>query len=158
MPLTSKPSNYNLRSESTRQATSTEQRVTVDRQPSAAEAAQVPAPVSRQPPVVPAVEVECQPMAGVFIIESFKGNGTQDINQYLKRYEQYVACTGVKPDQALSVLVWNLDDVARFWYDALTTVPTTLNELTVLLKQKFTREQSLDQLSILRSTREGRIP
>ena len=131
MPLTSRPSNYNLRSLNN---------------PIGEEAAPVdpPAPVEEEVNVQGVVdpvihgEVSQKIMAAhVFKLETFSGNGKQKVQTYLKRFDQYKACVGLDDAQALAALAWHLDGNARLWFDQLDPVPDTLDKLKDALTNKY---------------------
>ena len=83
-------------------------------------------------------------MASVFKLDNFKGDGTQRVESYLKRFDQYRMCTGINDDQALATLAWHLDGNARLWFDQLAPEPTTLNDLKVAMNNKFKRPMEIN--------------
>ena len=138
MPLSSQPSNYNLRSQGQVE----------------------PANPVVQPPVEPAnpvVQVEEEPAdpeinqvveeqavggifnmaSNVFRLETFKGDGSQNIETYLKRFDQYKLCTGLNDAQALAALSWHLEGNARLWFEHLNPVPDTVEKLKTDLTTKY---------------------
>ena len=52
-------------------------------------------------------------MSSVFRLENFRGDGSQSVESYLRRFDQYRACTGINDDQSLATLAWHLDGTAR---------------------------------------------
>ena len=45
---------------------------------------------------------------GTFKLEKFSGDGTQDIESYLKLFEQWQICTNANDEQSLAALWWHL--------------------------------------------------
>ena len=130
MPLSSRPSNYNLRSHG--EATA------VDAAPVVNENEE------EQAEIVEEELVSSNMASNVFRLETFKGDGTQKIDTYLKRFDQYKACTGLNDTQALAALSWHLDGNARLWYEQLDTVPDTLEKLRTDLTNKYTQTKVVD--------------
>ena len=46
-------------------------------------------------------------------LEQFKGDSSQKIESYLRRFDQYKMCTGINDQQVLATLTWHLGRVAR---------------------------------------------
>ena len=128
MPLTSRPLNYNLRS--------------LGEAPVVEPEAEVIIPIVEKN----IIEHNFEPniMAIVFKLDNFKGDGTQTVESYLKRFDQYRMCTGINDDQALATLAWHLDGNARLWLDQLAPEPTTLNDLKVAMNNKFKRPMEIN--------------
>lgn len=80
----------------------------------------------------------------VFRLESFKGDGTQNVQKYLKRFDQYKTCTGLNDEQAFATLAWHLDGTARLWFEHLTTQPGSLAELKTALGNKFKETEEMN--------------
>ena len=127
MPITSRPSNYNLRSQG--------------EAPGILEPVQIPEPVQVNnldnqgfPPILR------NNMAGVFRLENFKGDGSQKVESYLKRFDQFRTCTGLNNEQALATLAWHLEGTARLWFEHLNPEPRTVEELKAAMVVKFARE------------------
>lgn len=135
MPLSSRPSNYNLRPLNNSQATEQNQQPQV-----VAEPAQV-----EQPPLEVRVANKELTMANnVFRLENFKGDGTQDIDSYFKRFTQYQKCTGINDDQALATLAWHLEGNARLWFEQLAEEPNTLKGLKDAMVAKYKLERPVN--------------
>jgi hypothetical protein len=83
-------------------------------------------------------------MAGVFKLDQFYGNGHQDIVSYLKRFDQFCLCTGLKDDRAMATLAWHLEGNARLWFDNLQTPPTNLDNLKALLTDKYKKSVQIN--------------
>ena len=83
-------------------------------------------------------------MASVFRLENFKGDSSQDIRSFLKRFEQYKGCTGINEEQGLATLAWHLDGTARLWFESLDPQPTTENRLKEALMTKFVIDRPLN--------------
>ena len=45
--------------------------------------------------------------------ENFRGDGSQSVESYLRRFDQYRACTGIDDQKSLATLAWHLDGTAR---------------------------------------------
>ena len=76
-------------------------------------------------------------MATNIRLETFRGDSSEDIDRFLKRFDQYCACMNYKDTQALATLAWHLEGVARLYYENIEPAPTTLKELKSVLIQKF---------------------
>jgi hypothetical protein len=72
-----------------------------------------------------------------FKFESFRRDGAEDIEIYLKRFEQYQTCTGNKDDQAFATLFWYLERHSRLWIVSLVSPPTTFGGLKVGVTEKI---------------------
>ena len=128
MPVTSRPSNYYLRSSSERREVQREEQLEQDYQ----------------------VSVQTNPTSfsnmasGMFRLEQFKGDGSQKIESYLRRFDQYKTCTGINNKQALATLAWHLDGNARLWFEQLNPEPSTLDELKDALQDKFHKDEAIN--------------
>ena len=151
------PANYALRSggpaPALPQPEQQEQQDQQDQQP--AEAIDVEQPIQQQqvePVPIQQLEEEPAPIQqdqfnmahGTFKLELFNGDGAQDIESYVKRFEQWQKCTNTNDEQALAALRWHLAGQARSWFEKLQTPPTTIAELKTALTNKFKREKSVD--------------
>lgn len=141
MPITSRPSNYNLRSNC--EAPGIEQQGGGDpeRNP---EPDQLPEPAQVTVNNLGHLPPLNQNMAGVFRLENFKGDGSQKIESYLKRFDQFTTCTGLNENQALATLAWHLEGTARLWFEQLQPEPTSINELKEAMVAKFKREKVIN--------------
>lgn len=92
--------------------------------------------------VVPVVQVTN--MATSLRMETFSGEMGVDIEQYLKRFEQYCQCLNLKDEQALAQLAWHLTGMAQLYYNSLAVPPTELKTLKDLLKEKFKLEKPVN--------------
>ena len=79
-----------------------------------------------------------------FKLELFQGDGTMNVDSYIKRFEQWQKCTKTNDEQALSALGWHLAGQARCWFESLETPPETLDALKTALIAKFKREKTVD--------------
>ena len=138
------PANYALRSGGPAPALpQPEQQDQQDQQP--AEAIDVEQPIQQQEEEPVPIQQQDQNMAhGTFKLELFNGDGAQDIESYIKRFEQWQKCTNTNDEQALAALGWHLAGQARSWFEKLQTPPTTIAELKTALTNKFKREKSVD--------------
>ena len=122
MPLSSKPSNYNLRSG----------------EPGPSQAVETSTTTSSVSFSVPAPSLN---MAGMFHLDSFRGDSTQDVERYVKRFEEYCQATGLKEKQAIATLAWHLTGLARLWYESLPVRPESLDRFKELLIEKFKKSK-----------------
>ena len=81
---------------------------------------------------------------GLFKLETFSGDGTQDIESYLKRFDQWQKCTNTNDEQSLAALGWHLSSQARSWFESMDSAPTSLDDLKNKLKNKYKREKIVD--------------
>ena len=132
MPLSSRPSNYDLRSLNNRIPTEVQQQQQIEEDP------------AQEEQQIPEVSVAKMATNSVFRLENFKGDGTQDIDSYLKRFSQYQKCTGINDEQALATLAWHLEGNARLWFEQLATEPDTLNGLKDAIIAKYKLEKPVN--------------
>lgn len=153
MPLTAKPSNYNLRSQDDQEANQPGEQAQDSQVQEQVEQDEVQNPEAHpNPPPAPIqVELETQNiysvqrnMASVFRLENFKGDGTQKVDSYLKRFDQFITCTGLSDEQAKATLAWHLEGSARLWFEQLDPEPTTVNGLKDLMKDKFKKDRHIN--------------
>lgn len=115
MPLTTRPSNYNLRSGNEAPGHQASEDPVEDLQQQ--NVVQLPPNVGQENPEPAQVNSSNisinSNMASVFRLENFKGDGSQDIKSYLKRFDQYKGCTGINKTQGLATLAWHLEGTAR---------------------------------------------
>ena len=145
MVLTSRPSNYNLRSVPETNQQQSEQPQQQNNQEEQVNLHQVQQQETRRN------------MSGVFKLDYFHGNGSQDIISYLKRFDQFCLCTGLKNEQAMATLAWHLEGNARLWFENLEEPPTNLDTLKTLLKTKYKKsvQVNLDVYSMRQSPHES---
>ena len=79
-----------------------------------------------------------------FKLELFQGDGTMNIDSYIKRFEQWQKCTKTSDEQALSALGWHLAGKARCWFEPLESLPETLGALKTVLIVKLKIEKTAD--------------
>lgn len=58
------------------------------------------------------------------------------MDSYLKRFDQFITCTGLPDEQAKATLAWHLEGSAWLWYEQLDPEPTTVNGLKDLINSK----------------------
>ncbi|KAL4222614.1 hypothetical protein ACF0H5_018655 [Mactra antiquata] len=90
-------------------------------------------------------------------LEHFKGEYGEDVEKFLRRFDEYCTCMNFKNSQALGQLAWHLDGVARLYYESLTPVPDTLQCLKELLLAKYKTDTpiSLNIFSMKQETNEN---
>lgn len=79
--------------------------------------------------------------SGHLRLDSLKGERNEDIEQFLKRFDQYVACLNLRGSQALAVLSWHLDGMARLYVNSQGNQPLTVEELKQMLLARFRQER-----------------
>ena len=146
MPFQSKPSNYNLRSLGENSASGEDP---VPEKIGENPGAQVPANGDILNNTVVNVTTS------VFRLESFKGDGTQNVEKYLKRFDQYKTCTGLNDEQAFATLAWHLDGTARLWFEHLPTQPNSLADLKTALETKFKETEEMNMQVYTLKQKEG---
>ncbi|XP_045167858.1 uncharacterized protein LOC123531142 [Mercenaria mercenaria] len=77
-------------------------------------------------------------------MEYFNGENGEDIEKFLKRFDQYCTCTNIKDDQAVAQLAWHLGGFARLYDESQSPAPTTLDQLKTLLTNKFKLENPVN--------------
>ena len=82
--------------------------------------------------------------SGVFRLENFKGDGSQKVESYLKRFDQFKVCTGITDEQGLATLAWHLEGNARLWFEHLDPEPQTLGALRDLMLTKFKKPKQIN--------------
>ena len=83
-------------------------------------------------------------MADALRLDSFKGEGSQDVEKFLRRFDQYCTCLNIKDEQVLAQLSWHLDGIARLYLESQDPAPSTADELKTLLRQKFKRAKQVN--------------
>ena len=83
-------------------------------------------------------------MSSVFRLENFRGDGSQSVESYLRRFDQYRACTGINDDQSLATLAWHLDGTARLWFENLQPQPDSVDALKAAMRAKFKKEKRVN--------------
>ena len=83
-------------------------------------------------------------MSSVFRLENFRGDGSQSVESYLRRFDQYRACTGINDDQSLATLAWHLDGTARVWFENLEPQPDSVDALKAAMRAKFKKEKRVN--------------
>ena len=79
-------------------------------------------------------------MAGAFKLDMFRGDGTDKVEDFLKRFEQYVNIVQIKKEQQLDVLLYHLEGRARWYLDTVSPQPKTVDEAKVALTTKFKQD------------------
>ena len=82
-------------------------------------------------------------MAASLRLETFSGDANQDIDQFLRRFDQYCMRLNIKNEQALTQLSWHLDGMARLDIESLPSMPTTVNGLKTVLLEKLKKKKKL---------------
>ena len=83
-------------------------------------------------------------MSSLFRLENFRGDGSQSVESYLRRFVQYRACTGINDDQSLATLAWHLDGTARLWFENLEPQPDSVDALKAAMRAKFKKEKRVN--------------
>ena len=98
-------------------------------------------------PVMPVTLIQSSgtfTIAGALRLDSLKGVGSQDVEQFLRRFDQYCTCLNIKDEQALAQPSWHLDGIARLYLESQDPAPSTVDELKTLLRQKFRRAKQVN--------------
>lgn len=82
-------------------------------------------------------------MATGFKLEKFRGDGTDDIEDFLKRFDKYVNVTNVKQEQKSDLLCLHLEGRASWFVDNLNPPPADLAALRKALTDKFVQEKRI---------------
>lgn len=82
-------------------------------------------------------------MANGFKLEKFRGDGTDDIEDFLKRFDRYVNVTNVKQEQKSDLLCLHLEGRASWFVDNLNPPPADLAALRKALTDKFVQEKRI---------------
>ena len=122
MPITSRLSNNNLRSNNEAPAVKQSQADEEQQQPT-----------EQQDGERNSVTTQHKMASGVFRLENFKGDGSQKVESYHKRFDQFKVCTGVTDEQGLATLTWHLDPE-----------PQTLGALRDLMLAKFKKPKQIN--------------
>ena len=72
-----------------------------------------------------------------FRLEKFKGDGTDNVEEYLKKFDKYVKVCNIKDDQQFDVLCLQLEGRAHWYVDSLNPAPKDLKELTTALNKQI---------------------
>lgn len=131
MPLTSRPSNYSLRSTPQPEQQQPEQ---LDRARCGR--------LVEEPSFIPSSTMAAPGTA--LKMDRFSGDGSQDIDRYLNTFDDYIRATSMKDEQAVATLALHLTGLARLWYEGLSTRPANTRELQDLLKAKFKSRQEVN--------------
>ena len=79
----------------------------------------------------------------MFRLEKFSGNGTDNITNFLKKFDRYVNLCNVKPEQQYDLLCLQLEGRAQWYIDSLNQPPADLAALKLVLKNKFAVEKQI---------------
>ena len=78
-----------------------------------------------------------------FRLEKFRGDGTDNVEEYLKKFDRYVKVCNIKEDQQFDLLCLQLEGRAHWYIDSLKPVPKDLAELKAALTTKFKLEKQI---------------
>ena len=83
--------------------------------------------------------------AGVtsFKMEKFRGDDTDNITDYLKKFERYVKVCGIKDDQKYDLLCLQVEGRAQWYIDSLQTPPADYAAMKASLTGKFNNEKQI---------------
>ena len=130
MPTGGTPHSYNLRSaEDTQQPAQTVQQVLAE---TIRESVQQLDPVEGN-------LLQTATMA-TFKLEVFRGDETDRIEDFIKRFDQYTSIVGMKKEQHLDVLFYHLEGRARWFIDTVKPQPKTVEDAKKALENKFKQE------------------
>ena len=77
--------------------------------------------------------------------EKFRGDCTDNLTDFLEKFDRYVNLCNVKPEQQYDLLCLQLEGRAQWYIDSLNPVPAALAALKLVLKNKFAVEQEMSQ-------------
>ena len=83
-------------------------------------------------------------MSSVFKLENFRGDGSQSVESYLRRFDQYRACTGINGELPLATLAWHLDGTDRLWFENLEPQSDSADALKDAMRVKFKKEKRVN--------------
>lgn len=92
---------------------------------------------------IPEPEEESSIMATGYKLEKFRGDGTDDIEDFLKRFDRYVNVANVKQEQKSDLLCLHLEGRASWFVDNLNPPPADLAALRKALTDKFVLEKHI---------------
>ena len=70
----------------------------------------------------------------LFRLEKFRGDGTDDITDFLKKFDRYVNLCNIKAEQQFDLLCLQLEGRAQWYIDSLHTAPADLAALKMCLQ------------------------
>ena len=76
-------------------------------------------------------------MATGFRLEKFRGDDTDDVEEFIKKFDRYCNVTNVKNEQKLDLMCLHLEGRASWYVDNLATAPEDLTALKAALTNKF---------------------
>ena len=79
----------------------------------------------------------------LFRLEKFRGDGTDDITDFLKKFDRYVNLCNIKAEQQFDLLCLQLEGRAQWYIDSLHTAPADLAALKNVLTNKFKRDERI---------------
>ena len=63
------------------------------------------------------------------------------MESYLRRFDQYRACTGINDEQSLASLAWHLHGTAGLWFKNLQPQPDSVDALKAAMRAIFKKEK-----------------
>ena len=97
-----------------------------------------------------AVEPEGEPeqdqfvtMATGYKLEKFRGDGTDDVEDFLRKFDRYVNLCGTKENQRFDLLCLHLEGRASWYVDSIHPQPADLAALRNALTHKFKAEPAI---------------
>ena len=76
-------------------------------------------------------------MATGFRLEKFRGDDTDDVEEFIKKFDRYCNVTNLKNEQKLDLMCLHLEGRASWYVDNLATAPADLTALKAALTNKF---------------------
>ena len=66
------------------------------------------------------------------------------MESYLRRFDQYRACTGINDEQSLATLAWHLDGTARLKFENLEPQPDSVDTIKAAMRAKIKKEKRVN--------------
>ena len=76
-------------------------------------------------------------MATGFRLEKFRRDDTDDVEEFIKKFDRYCNVTNVKNEQKFDLVCLHLEGRASWYVDNLATAPADLTALKAALTSKF---------------------
>ena len=76
-------------------------------------------------------------MATGFRLEKFRGDDTDDVEEFIKKFDRYCNVTNLKNEQKLDLMCLHIEGRASWYVDNLATAPADLTALKAALTNKF---------------------
>ena len=101
--------------------------------------------INEAPLIAPDQDSEDTMASGLsmFLLEKFRGDGTDNITDFLKKFDRYVNLCNVKHEQQYDLVCLQLGGRAQWYINSLNPPPADLAALKLVLKNKFAVEKQI---------------